>query len=32
MSLCKVTLYGGAAIEPKRMALFPGSERLSPKM
>jgi hypothetical protein len=32
MSLGRVTAFGGDAVELKRRALFPGSERLSPKM
>lgn len=27
-----VTLMGGETLEPKKAALFPGSERLSPKV
>jgi hypothetical protein len=32
MSLGRVTLFGGGGGGFKRMALLPGSERLSPKM
>ena len=32
MSLCRVTLFWGDGSGLKRRALFPGSERLSPKM
>jgi hypothetical protein len=32
MSLRRVTLNGGDAVDPNAMALFPGSDRLSPMM
>ena len=32
MALWRVTLFGGGGGGLKRMALLPGSERLSPKM
>jgi hypothetical protein len=32
MSLRRVTLTGGDAVDPSTIALFPGSDRLSPQM